>query len=57
MILTGLIATRAFKTQSISNNLSLSLSLKSYKNLEPVNLLSDISIVSSSLNDDLTKIR
>ena len=31
MILTGLIATRAFKTQSISNNLSLSLSLKSYK--------------------------
>ena len=56
MILIGLIATAFFKKQSISNNLSL---LKCFKNvvktLETVNFLSFITIVSLSLNDDLTK--
>ena len=58
MILIGLIATAPFQKQSISNNLSLLKHLKKViKTLETVNFLSHISIVSSSLNDDLTKTR
>ena len=58
MILIGLIATAFFKKQSISNNLSLLEYLKNViKTLETVNFLSFISIVSLSLNDDLTKIK
>ena len=58
MILIGLIATVFFKKQSISNNLSLLEYLQNViKTLETVNFLSFISIVSLSLNDDLTKIK
>ena len=58
MILIGLIATAAFQKPSISNNLSLLKYLKKcYKILETVNFFNFISIVSLSLNDDLTKIR
>ena len=58
MILTGLIATAPFQKQSLSNNLSLLKYLKKViKTLETVNFLSHISIVSSSLNDDLIKTR
>ena len=58
MILIGLIATAAFQKPSISNNLSLLKYLKKcYQTLETVNFFYFISIVSLSLNADLTKIR
>ena len=53
MILIGLIATAAFSKQSISNNLSLLKYSKKDNNVIKIY----ISIVSLSLNHDLTNVR